>query len=101
MEAGQGPLRGLGSGSWQETHCPLQPGSGGKLIELLCTEREEWYATLGLAAVGAPACPEPNGKSGREPVGREAHALGAAVPPGSLVRGRGARDRALTISNLV
>ena len=92
MEAGQGPLRGLGSGSWQETHGPLQPGSGGELIELLCTEREEWYATLELAAAGAPACPEPNGKSGKEPVGREAHVLGVAVPPGFPVHGRGARD---------
>lgn len=77
MEAGQGPLRGLGSGSWQETHGPLQLGSGGELIGFPCTKREEWHDTLGLAAVGAPASLEQNGKSGREANGEGGARVGS------------------------
>ena len=43
MEAGQGPLRGLGSGSWQKTHGPFLLGSGGEFVKLLFTKLEEWY----------------------------------------------------------
>ena len=43
MEAGQGPLRGLGSGSWQKTHGPFPLGSGGEFVKLLFTKLEEWY----------------------------------------------------------
>ena len=101
MEAGLGPLRGLGSGSWQKTHGPLQLGSGGEFVKLLFTKREEWYNTLGLAAAGAPASLRPNGKSRRELMGKEARVLGAAVPTRSPVSGRGVWHPALTISNLV
>ena len=101
MEAGLGPLRGLGSGSWQKTHGPLQLGRGGEFVKLLFAKREEWYNTLGLAAVGAPASLRPNGKSRRELMGKEARVLGAAVPTRSPVSGRGVWHPALTISNLV